>query len=409
MTTIAVLEDSDSLRSLLGEILGKRGYTLVFYPSIEDAQALLWDPPDLLISDINLGDGNGIDFVERMREALDESDMPQVLLLSALGSEEDMLRGFDAGADEYLTKPVSMGELLAKCSFLLARAKKRAAPAAGGEVKLPGGELAFGRYRVTSRLGSGAFGTVYDAQDVQSGTRIALKVLHALKGAEFLHRQRFLRESYTLSLVKSRHVVRLIDFGEAEGRLYAALEFVEGCTLSKAVTRGGPLQEPALLSLLSACSLALDALAAQRLVHRDIKPANVILRGGEPSDPVLIDFGLAKSSGDQMLTAEGTLLGTPAFMSPEQISAQELDFRTDQFSLGLTIRYAATGQSAFPELSGVQLLTALATQPVSFPEAMRPGLRQVLERMTHLEASRRYPSARALLRELETFAGSATG
>ena len=147
MSRIAILEDSSSLRMLLSEILKKRGYAVTTYESLKDAELLFGDPPDLLISDIRLTDGNGIDFVERMQEALG-GEAPPVLLLSALGSEEDMLRGFDAGADEYLTKPVSMGELLAKCSLLLARKKKAAAAQPGAGTKLPGGNLAFGRYRI---------------------------------------------------------------------------------------------------------------------------------------------------------------------------------------------------------------------------------------------------------------------
>ena len=401
MSRIAILEDSSSLRMLLSEILKKRGYAVTTYESLKDAELLFGDPPDLLISDIRLTDGNGIDFVERMQEALG-GEAPPVLLLSALGSEEDMLRGFDAGADEYLTKPVSMGELLAKCSLLLARKKKAAAAQPGAGTKLPGGNLAFGRYRIERPLGTGSFGAVYVAHDIETDTPVALKVLHALRGSELQHRQRFLRESYTLSLVKSRHVVRLIDFGEQEGRLYAALEFVQGPTLSKTISRFGPMGDDELLALLTATAEALEAIGKQGLVHRDIKPDNVILRDGNPADPVLIDFGLAKSSGDRMLTEVGTLLGTPAFMSPEQISARDLDSRTDQFSLGLTVRFAATGETAFPKLGGVQLLAALSTRPVEFPANLSPVLRRCLTRMTRIQPERRYSSVRALLRDLSS-------
>ncbi|MEZ6184736.1 MAG: protein kinase [Planctomycetota bacterium] len=403
MSRIAILEDSSSLRMLLSEILKKRGYTVETFECLKEAEVLFSNPPDLFISDIRLADGNGIDFLERMQEAL-AGEAPPVLLLSALGSEEDMLRGFDAGAAEYLTKPVSMGELLAKCSLLLSRKKK--SPSSSGEVdvaaKLPGGQLAFGRYRVEKTLGSGSFGAVYAAHDTETNQRVALKVLHALRGSELQHRQRFLRESYTLSLVKSRHVVSLIDFGEQEGRLYAALEFVEGPTLSKTISRYGPMGDDELFALLNGCAEALEAMSKQGLVHRDIKPDNVILRGGNPADPVLIDFGLAKSSGDRMLTEVGTLLGTPAFMSPEQISARDLDSRTDQFSLALTVRYAATGETAFPRLTGVQLLAAISTQAVQFPASMHPNLRKCLTRMTRIQPERRYGSVRALLRDLSS-------
>ncbi|MEZ6184757.1 MAG: protein kinase [Planctomycetota bacterium] len=406
MSRIGILEDSFSLALLIRRILEQRGYEVETYTSIEEAQALLKAPPDLLICDVRLGDGDGIDFLERMSVALGEA-RPPVLVLSALGAEEDLLRGYDAGADEYLTKPVSMGELLAKVSMLLARRRRGMPAPEADDARLPGGQLAFGRYRVERKLGAGAFGAVYAAHDQKLDQRVALKVLHTLRGAELLHRQRFLRESYTLSLVESPHVVRLIDFGEQEGRLYAALEFVKGPTLLKQVALEGPLGREALLHVLDGTAQALDVLSQHSLVHRDIKPENVILRDGDPARATLIDFGLAKSGGDHMLTKVGTVLGTPAFMSPEQISGSDLSHASDQFSLALTARFALTGETAFPALTGVQLLSAMAQRRVSFPDTLDPGLRAVLERMTALRPEHRYPTPAALLRDLRRLERSA--
>ena len=307
-----------------------------------------------------------------------------------------MLRAFDAGADEYLTKPVSMGELLAKCSMLLTRRTMHRAPSP--RTKLPGGELAFGRYRVSKSLGRGSFGEVYDAQDTKSNQRVALKVLDPIRGAELVHRQRFLRESYTLSVIRSPNIMGLVDYGEQEGRLYAALEFIEGKTLTQCVAERGPLSSEELQALLRGVAKGLRVIDDRGLIHRDLKPDNVLLRDGDPAQPVLIDFGLAKSSGDHMLTEAGTLLGTPAFMSPEQIAAAELDSRSDQFSLGLTLCFAATGRRAFPELTGVQLLAALSTREVELPPNLSPGLSSCLRRMTRLLPDQRFPHPRALLR-----------
>lgn len=397
MTRIGVIEDSAALRELLSEILSKRGYEISPYPSIAEARALFSSPPDLLISDVRLTDGNGVEFVQDMRTTLGDA-APPVLMLSALGSEEDMLRAFDAGADEYLTKPVSMGELLAKCSMLLARRTKRQAPSP--RTQLPGGELAFGRYRITKSLGRGSFGEVYDAHDTKTDQRVALKVLDPIRGAELVHRQRFLRESYTLSVIRSPNIMGLLDYGEQEGRLYAALEFIEGKTLTQYVAEHGPLSNAQLRGLLQGVAKGLQVIGDRGLIHRDLKPDNVVLRDGDPAHPVLIDFGLAKSAGDHMLTEAGTLLGTPAFMSPEQIAAAELDGRSDQFSLGLTVAFAASGKRAFPELTGVQLLAALSTREVALPPSLTPDLQACLRRMTRLLRNQRYPHPQALLRDL---------
>ncbi|MEZ6189286.1 MAG: protein kinase [Planctomycetota bacterium] len=392
MTSIAILEDDETLRELMVEVLERRGYAVRAFDCVEAATALLKDPPDLLISDVQLADGNGVEFLERLRLATAE-DPPQVFLISALGEEQDLLRGFDAGADDYLPKPVSMGELLAKVALALAR--KQDDDPACPDPSLPGGKLAFGRYRIQRVLGSGAFGTVFEAEDIHRRRKVALKVLHALRGLDLVHRQRFLREAYTLSLVRSPHVVGLYDFGEQEGRLYAALEFVEGPTLAGFVAREGAVGADDLRALLEGGARALEALEQQGLLHRDLKPENVVLRGGDPGDPVLIDFGLAKSTQDSM-TEAGMLLGTPAFMAPEQIRAEGLDGRADQFALGLTVLYAATGVTAFPSEEGPALLKAQATRQLELPASLPPALAPVLERMTRLAPEARYPSALAL-------------
>src|SRR5690606_23854900 len=148
---------------------------------------------------------------------------------------------------------LSLSELQAKCTVLLSRAGRGSTRAErrGQEDDLPGGrEAAFGRYRVLGLLGQGGAGVVFDAVDVRSGAPVALKVLPAAAALAPDARQRFVREAYTLSLVKSPHVVGVLDFGTGEGRSYYAMERVDGAPLTDHVAQHGPLGEPEALGLL---------------------------------------------------------------------------------------------------------------------------------------------------------------
>jgi serine/threonine-protein kinase len=324
-------------------------------------------------------------------------------MLSGLSREADIVRGFAAGATDYLTKPLSADELLAKVSVLLARAGRATQVVPGGDT-LPGGrEAAFGRYRLEGLLGQGAFGVVFRAFDQVTRRPVALKVLAAMASMQPETRMRFLRETYALGTVKHGNVAGVHDFGAAEGRLYYTMDLIPGVSIDEK-TRGAVATEADARGLLRGLALGLGAIAAHGIVHRDLKPANVILRDGDWRQPVIVDFGLAKQPFDRGLTDPEMIIGTPAFMSPETILGKPLDPRSDIFSLGLLVRFALVGADAFPQLGGLPLLKALATRPVDLPRTVSVRFARLLRRMVEPSLERRTPSAQAIVDALDRLA-----
>ena len=403
MARILILEDSPLVQDLMREVLTRRGHEVAVCDRVEAARsAIEASLPDLLIADVGLPDGSGLELVARLRERFDEHTLP-VIVLSGMGTEEDLLHGFAVGANDYLTKPVSNAELLAKCAMLLARRRPspQSAPSGGPEAQamgehLPGGAAnAFGRYRITGLLGQGGAGVVYRAEDhAHDGREVALKVPGLPTTAA--HRQRFTREVYLLSSLEHPSVVRVYDFGTGEGRLYCAMERVEGSDLAEYVRERGPISERETVMLLRALTDALGCVSEAGLLHRDIKPRNVILREDDLSTPVLVDFGLAKQPEDRSLTKTGELIGTPGYMAPEVLKGERPTVRSDLFALGLLARFGLTGEEVFPDQTGMALLTALATCPVTIPSTVSPGLGAVLERLTRIRPEERYPDPAAL-------------
>ena len=239
---IAIVEDDPSTRQLLTELLESRGHRVRSFPDQASAREVL-EPtaPGLLILDVGLPDGSGLELLSRLRDYHGADRFP-ALVLSGRASESDILRGYAAGADDYLVKPFQPDELLAKVVILLAKRRGLTRPASP-DLELPASSgLVFGRYRNLRVLGRGAYGTVYEARDTQGNLEVALKVLSAMQGRMAENRFRFLRETYALSGVHHPNVVRVHDFGLMEGRLYYAMELVKGPTLYQEV-RSQPLNE----------------------------------------------------------------------------------------------------------------------------------------------------------------------
>lgn len=413
---IAVVEDDPLLAELIGEVLTSQGYAVQSYASLAEARRLVGGAPNLLVTDVVLPDGSGLDLVAELREV--NPDLP-VLIVSGLTSERDLLAGFAAGATDYLTKPITLAELRAKCAVLLTRAKRSRSGRLGVQAPseaearmaaLPGGrDRAFDRYAIRGVCSAASYGEVYVADDLQGGRRVALKVLSPLGSVDELTRRRFVRETYTLSLVDSPNVVRVHDFGSSEGRLYLATEFVEGETVADRVARGGPIDAHEAWRLIFGMVNGLAAIDAAGLIHRDIKPSNVMLRGGRPAEPVLVDFGIAKRPGDRSVTTAGVLVGTPGYVSPEAVQGDPVDGRSDLYAAGLVTLFALAGRDPYSETdSVVGLLARIVEEPVAIPASLEPDLAALLRALTAKEVARRPRSASDLRAKLHARLGAGT-
>jgi eukaryotic-like serine/threonine-protein kinase len=269
----------------------------------------------------------------------------------------------------------------------------------------------FGGYLIERELGRGGMGAVYAAEHLASGRRVALKVLsHQLDSAEA--RARFLREGRLAASINHSNSVYVFGTEEIDDTPVIAMELIVGGTLQDRIQRGGPLPVGAAVDAVLQIIAGLEAAHSIGILHRDIKPANCF----EDMDGTVKigDFGLSISTagrGDSLHTIEGTFLGTPAFCSPEQLRGEELNVRSDMYSVGVTLFYLLTGRTPFEGKNMVQLLANSLEKPAPSPVQYRSdiprGLARIVLRCLNKQATERFGSYQELQQALRPFASIA--
>jgi tetratricopeptide (TPR) repeat protein/predicted Ser/Thr protein kinase len=261
---------------------------------------------------------------------------------------------------------------------------------------------------VLRSLGEGGMGRVYLAEDETLGRRVAVKVVSERVAADPLARARFLREARALATVEHPNVVRVYAFGESCGSTYLTMEYIEGETLAARLQRAGPMAIEEALRVARQVVAALEAGWEKKIVHRDVKPSNILLDGRGQAH--VADFGLAKSlisdaDADSSLTAAGSILGTPQYMSPEQAAGRPADFRSDIYSLGIVLYEMLAGVRPFDGATPFEVVAKHIHEPLPPLGKMRPGIPEVVvrlaEQMTAKNPADRPPSYAALRDRLD--------
>ncbi|MGH7297437.1 MAG: serine/threonine-protein kinase, partial [Polyangiaceae bacterium] len=278
-----------------------------------------------------------------------------------------------------------------------------------------GGRL--GRYRLLREVGRGAMATVYEAEHMDIGKRVALKAMHAHLAADSTASSRFLREGRAAAQIKSAHVVDVFDVGTQDGVPYLVMELLEGSNLAVILRDRGrmPLSEIAelMLPVLSAVGAAHDA----GVIHRDLKPSNIFLakRADGELRPTVLDFGISKLTTDveRDLTASEVLLGTVHYMSPEQTrGARNASALSDVYAVGVMLYELATGKKPFAGASPYALMHAVVSAKLAPPTSIAPSLPaafdEVVLRAMHRDPERRFASVRALGASLLPWASEAS-
>ena len=282
-----------------------------------------------------------------------------------------------------------------------------------------------GPYEILLLIGAGGMGQVYKARDTRLDRAVAIKLLPPDLADRPERRQRFETEARAISSLSHPNICTLFDVGEQDGRAFIVMEYLEGQTLDDRLTLG-PLSADEVLRWGSQIADALDHAHRHNIVHRDLKPSNVMLTR---SGPKLLDFGLAKargaeptglataSSDDRTLTAEGTLIGTFQYMTPEQLEGRPADVRTDIFAFGTLLYEMATGRKAFDGDSQASLIASILTaqpppvssvQRATCDEAVLPALDHVVQRCLAKNPADRWQTARDLKLELDWCATGGT-
>ncbi len=251
--------------------------------------------------------------------------------------------------------------------------------------KVPDGTLLEGKFRVTREIGRGGMAAVYEAENIDIGKRVAVKILAAELITSRVVRERFLREARAAAAVRSPFICDVYDSGMYEERPFLVMELLEGESLYDLLTRARQLDFENTLRIATHSARGLQKAHESNIVHRDLKPENIFLTKDEEGKLLakLVDFGLAKfyepTTADQAtvrLTREGALFGTPAYMSPEQAKGKgEVDHRADLWALGCIVYECLTGQTVWSVDQGVAMILAqIASAPLPRPNKLRPDL-----------------------------------
>jgi serine/threonine-protein kinase len=276
------------------------------------------------------------------------------------------------------------------------------------------GSIIADRYLILKKLGEGGMGQVYLAEHVKMGRKSALKIMHPrlMKDVEAIGR--FNREAANASRINHPNVAAIYDFGEtSEGVIYLAMEFVDGQPLSRLVEREGILPPRRSAEIARQAAEALAVAHEMGIVHRDLKPDNIMVaRGRDGADLVkVVDFGIAKAAGAepgsvQQVTRTGMIVGTPEYMSPEQLSGETLDGRTDIYSLAIVAFNMLTGQLPFPAPTAQEsMIMRLTERPKRLAELRPdvpwpPDVEGVMDRALARDRSQRYQTAGEFGRDL---------
>src|SRR5256714_2323660 len=267
----------------------------------------------------------------------------------------------------------------------------------------PVGTLLSGRYRLDAQIGTGGMSTVYKAFDTVLERPVAIKLMHREIASHSDQLERFRREARAVAQLNHPHIVTVIDAGEDESTPYIVFEYVEGETLRERIRRCGRLAIPEAIAYAIEISRALGAAHERGIVHRDIKPQNVLI---DPEGSAKVtDFGIARSLDEEGLTADGRVLGTTDYVSPEQALGHPVTGQSDVYSLGIVLWEMLTGEVPFKGENQVAVAMKHVREALPDVQARRPevssSLAAVIDRATAKHLERRYASVHELIADLE--------
>jgi serine/threonine-protein kinase len=275
-----------------------------------------------------------------------------------------------------------------------------------------------GRYRLEARIGSGGMSTVYRALDETLQRQVAIKLLNREVSSDSDELERFRREARAVAQLSHPHIVGVIDAGEDDGRPYIVFEFVDGETLKERIRRLGRLPVPEAVAYAIEIARALGTAHARHIIHRDVKPQNVLI--DEEGSAKVTDFGIARTLEEEGLTADGRVIGTTDYVSPEQALGHPVTGQSDLYSLGIVLYEMLTGEVPFQGDTQVAVAMKHVREPLPDVQRARPeisaALAAVVDRATCKRPADRYGDDAELIADLEDVlaietarSGNATG
>jgi eukaryotic-like serine/threonine-protein kinase len=393
---VLIIDDDEDLRNLLAVHLKKE------WPDIEldEFDPLVRDKPDasfplgsydVMILDYMLGRGDGLQW---LREFKQRPDCPKVLFLTGAGNEIIAVRAMKAGADDYQRKQELTREKLITCVKELTRdtsertdtpeiAARRQAHSLGARVQIPG-------IKVLNLIGEGGTAHVYLASREKDDEPLVVKLLRSEVMSDPRALQRFLEEYSLVGRIESRHVARIHGHGTSEEHAYLVMEFFDGGDLNKRLAGKAMVPEEA-LRIFRELMFALGDIHEKGVLHRDLKPQNLMFRND--GSLAVVDFGIAKHIDAIDVTGHGEIVGTPRYMSPEQVQGRPLDLRTDIYSAGVLLYQMLTGRHLFEGETAVEVaLHHLNTPAPSMPEELE-AYQRLMDKLIEKDRDARFRNA----------------
>jgi len=391
-----IIDDDEDLRNLLSR------YILGQWPDaeIEAYDPLERDMPDaafalgsynVIVLDYMLGRGDGLEWLKVLKQ---RTDCPKILFLTGAGNEIIAVRAMKAGADDYQRKQeLTREKLIASLRELTASAVERTvspdlaarmeAHSLGAKVRIPGIE-------VLHLIGEGGTARVYLASRENDDEPLVVKILRQEIVLNKNALERFMEEYAMVERIQSRHVARIFSHGNYQNNVYLVMEFFEGGDLSKRLG-GKPVPPPEALKFFRELMFALGDIHEKGILHRDLKPQNLMFR--RDGSLAIVDFGIAKNIAAADRTGAGEVLGTPRYMSPEQVQGRALDLRTDIYSAGVLLYQMLTGKHLFDGETAMEVaMHHLNTQPPPLPDHLEQYQR-LIEKLVEKDREARFRNA----------------
>ena len=403
---LLIADDDPVSRKLVEKHAINWGYEAVTAADGDQAWEVLKrdDAPRLAVLDWQMPGIDGVDVCRRVKE---DSSRPftYVVMLSGRDAKDDIVAGLDAGADDYLTKPVEPAILRSRLAAA-SRIVEAVPPKEWSMPRVPG-------YDVKRLIGKGAFATVWEASRVSDGLPMALKIIRVDLATDDVF-GRFSREVRMMQQMNHPNIARVFDSRVDQKLGYCAMELIDGRTLDKYVLQEQPGVRK-ILGLVSQIGDALDHAHKVGVLHRDLKPSNIMV--GADGTPKLVDFGLGKSmfraeaEPDAGQTMVGSVVGTPLFMAPEQARGEnsKLDGRTDVYALGVVLyvmllrRHPHKVDNSDWRKTVQQIAKGRARPPSEFRRGFDPELERMMMKALADDRGERYQSAAEFAADLRRF------
>ena len=393
---ILLIDDDEDLRNLLSRYI--RGQ----WP---DAQIDAYDPLerdlpgmgfplgsyDVVVLDYMLGRGDGLEWLKTLKQ---REDCPKVLFLTGAGNEIIAVRAMKAGADDYQRKQeLTREKLISSIRELTASPIERTVSpdlasrleghSLGAKVQIPG-------IKVLHMIGEGGTARVYLASREDDDEPLVVKILRQEIVLNKKALERFMEEYAMVERIQSRHVARILGHGNYENHAYLVMEFFEGGDLMKRLA-GKPVPPGEALRFFRELMFALGDIHEKGILHRDLKPQNLMFR--QDGSLAIVDFGIAKNIAAADRTGQGEILGTPRYMSPEQVQGRALDLRTDIYSAGVLLYQMLTGKHMFDGETAMEVaMHHLNTQPPFLPASLE-HYQPLLDKLVEKDRDARFRNA----------------